>query len=196
MRGPILIVDGYLVKDDCTLLRQQYEHAVNFGELQPRGTLTTDVALSLVAKLVRVQRCCGVAPLDLRELRDGVGKRLTEYFELAPLIPDYSAYTRVKAGGLHVLHADSCLLDGSPNHTPHRVASAVLYLSEAGADFWGGELGFPDRELKIVPRPGRLVAFESTLANQHYVSRVSGGVRDALAFWFTHDPRRCEHWPS
>ena len=72
--------------------------------------------------------------------------------------------------------------------------SAVLHLQSQGSGFEGGELVFSDNEpgavhdeRSLTPLPpvqGRLLVFSSGWENEHYVSRVTNGVRFALPVFF------------
>jgi hypothetical protein len=111
-----------------------------------------------------------------------------DYAALATIGPDH-------ARDQHPLHADNQTLDGSPNHTPHRVVSALLYLNEQGVDFEGGTITFPnvDPPVEIHPKPGTLVGFRADLAHAHVVDPVTSGHRKAIAWWFTFDPNGQEY---
>ncbi len=167
----LLTVPGYVTPHYCEWLRTGYTGAMANG-LTPRGRLTTDTPLA------------GVIP-SAPALADAVRQRLEEFFpQLPPLRPDYVAYTRCAPGGRHPLHADAVKPDGSPNHTPHRVASAMLYLTDHGTDHAGGVLRFPGLGVEVEPRAGLLVGFLTSWDFRHEVTPVTAGERDAVAFWF------------
>jgi 2OG-Fe(II) oxygenase superfamily len=89
----------------------------------------------------------------------------------------------LRIGGRHPLHRDNCKEDGSPNHTPNRVWSSIVYLADG---FEGGELVFPGRGT-LKPLGGMLVAFPSGHDYPHEVLPVTNGRRYTLAIWFTGD---------
>ncbi len=66
----------------------------------------------------------------------------------------------------------------------------MLYLSEAGRDFTGGELTFKQPDLSVKARPGRVVCFPASTL--HSVSAVTAGRRYTLTMWFTRDADACE----
>jgi hypothetical protein len=100
------------------------------------------------------------------------------------------------------------------NNTDHYDYSGLVYLSTAGADFEGGLLELFDDPaaldcapfmdpvdpgpcrvvsapgLEVAPRAGRAIVFGSGRENPHRVTRVTGGTRFVLSFWFTCDARR------
>lgn len=196
MHDEILRLDNYLHPSLCKRLRAVYDEGLAARRFKPRGGMTTDIALHQVVAGKPHLNCCGLPPVSLKGLRDALALRLADFYGLGELVADYTAYTRAYLGGAHTLHADAVNLDGSPNHTPWRVASAMLYLNDGDKDFAGGVIEFPKRDLAVVPKPGHLVAFTCGLDNQHLVTPVVTGVRDAIAFYFTQDARHREHWPD
>jgi hypothetical protein len=79
-------------------------------------------------------------------------------------------------------HYDCKHPDGSPNGTPWREWSAVLYLSDG---YQGGELVLPHVGLVYKPRSGSLVMFKADTL--HGVRACSDGIRYTCAMWFTSD---------
>ena len=70
--------------------------------------------------------------------------------------------------------------------------TSLLYLTDHGIDFQGGEFVFVDIHDKlnrtIQPRMGRVSMFTSGIENKHYVSPVTEGTRYALTIGFTCNP--------
>ncbi len=96
------------------------------------------------------------------------------------------------------IHDEYWHVHADRNNTAHYHYSGLLYLSEYGKDFTGGEIKFYDPstfnedthtastvEQTIQPRPGRVLIFSSGPENPHRVERVESGQRFVLAFWFT-----------
>lgn len=108
----------------------------------------------------------------------------THYPHLPPLAEDYTAYTTLGVGGGHPLHADAQKADGSPNHTPHRLATAMLYLGDEGVEFAGGGIHFPGVGVRVRPTAGTLVGFLCDWRHRHEVPLVARGVRESVAFWY------------
>lgn len=169
----LLTVPSFLSAAECVVLRQQYAAGLAAKRFMPRGTNSTDTALS------------GVNPAFVEPIAGRASQLLLEQWpELPALELDYLAYTRMTIGGRHNLHADGFKLDGTPNHTPQRIATAMVYLSDGQSDFAGGLIRFPGLRAEIVPRVGLLVGFLTTVEFAHDVTPVASGVRDALAVWF------------
>ena len=170
----IFVVSKFLSPADCQRLRAIYEEGLRRGRFRPEGTThSTVIGLEYVTR-----------EEPFAHLYKEVGARLREQFSLPPLGLDYYAYTRMLPGSSHPLHADALTLDGRPNHTPYRVASAMVYLSESNLDFGGGWLQFPKLGVKVRERVGLMTGFLTDLEYQHTVPEVTWGVRDALAIWF------------
>jgi Rps23 Pro-64 3,4-dihydroxylase Tpa1-like proline 4-hydroxylase len=132
-------------------------------------------------------------------------------FQLDELVYDFALITEMRPGDSHVKHCDGTQLDGkTPNHTPHRTHTAMVYFNQHGEDFTGGELivgaGNEDGMLalnprtlglgisatrnmlfKVEPTPGLVVAFTNSVP--HEVLPVLKGRRFALSCWFQ-DGRR------
>jgi len=71
--------------------------------------------------------------------------------------------------------------------------TSLLYLTDHGHDFKGGEFVFVDNHDKlnrtIQPRMGRVSMFTSGIENKHFVERVTEGTRYALTIGFSCDPK-------
>jgi len=109
--------------------------------------------------------------------------------EFDVIIDDYEVgVVRLETGAFNGLHSDMYNLDGSPHEDPSktdREFSALVYLSEYGEDFTGGELVFPQHELKHQPKIGDLVFFKGDLEHTHKVRHVLSGERYAIVMFFS-----------
>ena len=135
---------------------------------------------------------------------------------------DFNAYNKVKnqirdyisehfdVSGLYLTHPTFfSRLDSNPAQTMHDEYwhlhvdketyanfhyTSLLYLTDFGEDFSGGEFVFVDSHDKlnrtIEPRLGRLSFFTSGIENKHYVKPVKNGARYALTLGFTCDPSK------
>lgn len=73
------------------------------------------------------------------------------------------------------------------SNTAHYDYSGLVYLSDYGVDFYGGEFVFLDANetLAVLPKRGRFITFASGPENPHRFLEVSRGHRYALSMWFT-----------
>lgn len=101
-----------------------------------------------------------------------------------PLYSDTAQLVRWHEGIELTPHVDNMEPDGSPNPTPYRSFSSILYLND-GYD--GGETYFPGHKLRIKPAAGALVLFGAGPEYVHGVTRLTRGLRYTYAGWFTYD---------
>jgi hypothetical protein len=92
-------------------------------------------------------------------------------------------------GAFNGLHSDMYNLDGSDwddesGRKDDLQFSAIVYLSEHGADFQGGELVFPQQGLSVQPKTGSLVFFRGDLDHTHKVRHVLEGQRMTIVMFF------------
>lgn len=94
------------------------------------------------------------------------------------------ALVRYRAG-MHQpeAHADKQNLDGTfKEGMEDWDLSVVMYFND---DFEGGDLVFPQHDIRIAPTPGRIVIYPGDDAYLHYVDHVTAGVRWACPLFFT-----------
>jgi 2OG-Fe(II) oxygenase superfamily len=84
-------------------------------------------------------------------------------------------------------HADNIEPNGTPNGTPHRSFSSILYLND---DYEGGETFYPGHLMRMRPKAGTLVLFGAGEDYVHGVTKVRRGLRYTYAGWFTFDRSR------
>ena len=169
----IFAMHKFLSEALCQKIRAEYQDAFDAGRIVPKGMGTgkTDVSISSYSNTAGW-------------LVDAAAEWLRPVLSLPPITLDYCAYTRLETGRSHELHADAVKLDGTPNHTPHRVATALVYLSDGYREFDGGELFLPEFGMSIVAQHGVLVGMPTDLAHRHAVTVVTRGVRDVIAIWY------------
>ncbi len=100
---------------------------------------------------------------------------------------DTSQLVRWEEGQYLDAHTDNLEPDGSPNQTPHRAASAVVYLND---DYEGGETFFPGLGFRVRPEAGLAIAFGAGASHVHGVTRLRRGRRYMMATWFTMEPAK------
>ena len=66
-----------------------------------------------------------------------------------------------------------------------RIISAICYLNN---DYEGGELEFPNYNIKIKPQAGMLIIFPSNFAYRHIAHPTVAGTKYALVTWITDRP--------
>ena len=96
---------------------------------------------------------------------------------------------KTSRGAHNGLHSDMYRLDGSSwedgsGREDELEYSALLYFSDHELDFFGGDLWFPQHNIRISPRVGTLVFFRGDLDHTHEVSMVESGERYAMIMFF------------
>ena len=130
------------------------------------------------------------------------------YNQVKDTIKDYIAeHFGIESTSLHLTHPTFfSRIENQPAKTPHDEYwhvhidketypsfhyTSLLYLTDFGEDFSGGEFVFVDVSDKlnrtIEPRLARLSFFTSGIENKHHVKPVISGVRYALTLGFTCD---------
>lgn len=121
-----------------------------------------------------------------------IKKEIETSFDIeAPVYADSYMFVKWIEGKQQYPHADSHHNTGRPNNTPWRKFSTVLYLND---EFDGGETYFPDHDLSIEPKKGRLALFSSGLDYKHGVNRVENGVRKNLIAFWGYDREMCRQY--
>lgn len=80
---------------------------------------------------------------------------------------------KYEKGGEFDLHSD----DGGGTF---RRVSTVYYIND---DYLGGEISFPDFNIKIKPEAGDFLMFPSSFAYKHKVFPITEGIRYSIASW-------------
>lgn len=104
------------------------------------------------------------------------------------IYPDYTDLVYWPLGLSMDVHADAVLLDGTPALYPYRYCAGVCYLND---EYEGGETFFPNFNIEIKPKKGKVVLFPSNLEHQHGVREVKGD-RYTMPIWFSKNPKNLE----
>lgn len=172
----MLVKEKFIDQDCCNLIIE----AVTTNRSEARHYSSRD---ELSAKDIGV----------VQPIRTAALSEVREFFGIHDLYLEFTVLTEMREGDAHSLHADNVKLDGTPNHTPQRSHTTMLYLNSGGGiDFAGGDLIFPALGRSFVPMPGLLVGFPCSLEYQHQVSQMVSGCRYALSIWYTTEIDRME----
>ena len=97
-------------------------------------------------------------------------------------------FSQISEGGYNPMHSDSTKLDGSPwrdDGIPEEIEySALLYASQSGVDFSGGQIYFPQHNLSVSPDKGSLIFFKGDVDHIHEVQPVESGKRHTLVLFY------------
>lgn len=96
-------------------------------------------------------------------------------------LPDFFSIKKYDQGVDMGPHVDS----SDPTTTNHPVISGVIYLND---DYEGGELHFPNQNIKIKPESGSLIIFPSVEPYLHHPQKIIRGNKYMIPlFWFRED---------
>lgn len=114
----------------------------------------------------------------------GLENKIKSDFELTDKIyADYLGLVKWEVGDIQHPHAD-----GENKNEKHpffwRNFGCVYYLND---DYEGGEIYFPNQNIKLKPKPNTLVFFPGTLEYLHGVTPITNGVRYTLTSFWTFD---------
>lgn len=198
-RELILVRDGFASAEECRALIEIYAAHHAPGPDQASNVLRSPVVWSS-ALLGGSHRA---AWRQIQRIKARIITAARAAFQLDELFVEADVLNRMVPGEVHIEHADNAdyrcaqhgdhrWIDGDctvgrwvpMSHRWWRDISAVLYLDDA---FEGGSLRFDQHGVTVQPRPGLLVAFPSSRMFLHHVTRVTSGVRHALAMWCTRD---------
>lgn len=117
---------------------------------------------------------------DLSKVFNRMGRVMSDHYQ-KPVELKSMFHSIMNPGALNPLHWDNYIDDGEED------ISALLYLNEG---FIGGDLYFPDQDIRITPKKGMFVFFNGTEDYHHTVEKVIEGHREALVgFYWPVDKR-------
>jgi predicted 2-oxoglutarate/Fe(II)-dependent dioxygenase YbiX len=93
-------------------------------------------------------------------------------------LPNYFSIKKYNPGSDMGAHVDS----EDPSDITHPIISGVIYLND---DYEGGELYFPEQNIKLKPSAGSMVIFPSFRPYFHHPMKVISGNKYMIAlFWY------------
>lgn len=111
---------------------------------------------------------------------DGLDKAFNHYSTV--LYPFAGKFIKGSVSHLGILkYTESGHLPEHSDEANTRVLSAVTYLND---DYVGGEINFPNVNVKIKPESGSIVFFPTNFVFTHEVFEIKSGTRYSLPFWY------------
>ncbi len=130
-------------------------------------------------------------------MKDQIKAYIAEHFEIdadSLHLTHPTFFSRLDAKPAQTVHDEYWHVHIDKDTYPTFHFTSLLYLTNAGDDFKGGEFVFVDSHEKlnrtVEPRLARLSFFTSGIENKHHVKPVTEGVRYALTLGFTCDPTK------
>lgn len=123
---------------------------------------------------------------ELKVISDRVKIELEKYFETAsPVYAEMPHFVRWRPSDhLWPPHADKEETNGTPHPYPWRDFGAIIYLND---NFEGGEIEYPNFNLRPTISAGTLAAHPGTLDYLHGVHPIKSGIRYTIASFLTLD---------
>lgn len=113
-------------------------------------------------------------------------KKEVDSFFKVDAFPTSPAIVRWLPGQFQLPHADKELHEGhdrgKPNDFPYYDISGLFYIND---DYEGGELYFPEQDLKFKPKAGSAYFFPGDMNYIHGVSEITSGIRYVCPFFWT-----------
>lgn len=105
------------------------------------------------------------------------------------VFPDNTELTFWNPGDKMSVHSDNSWQKDAPDHiketehpTKYRDYSVIFYLND---DYKGGEIYFPDHDIKIEPKKGMAVVFPSNGDYNHGVKEIKNSQRMTIPIWYS-----------
>ena len=128
-----------------------------------------------------------IASSLLTDVVNAVGGKIGEHYGVDAVV-SVAIFAEISEGGKNGLHCDAVMLDGTPwedgDWQEDMEFSALLYLNTSGSDYEGGQISFPNQDLVITPKTGRLIFFPGDIDHPHEVLEVSAGKRYTLVLFY------------
>lgn len=160
------------------------ENFIHEEWLESIARLISDVPNSMNAELL-VKQGHRKLESETRLIAIVIGSFLQHHYNVNLNIADIhpSFFRKTKLDHQTEIHADNENLDGCPKMGCENFdVSAIIYFND---DFEGGELWFPQQDLKIKPKKGSFIAFPGDARYAHGVLPISMGIRYSAPMWFT-----------
>lgn len=129
-----------------------------------------------------------------KSVKEKVRSAVAEHFGLqreSLFLTHPTFFSRIDAKPARTAHDEYWHLHVDKTTYPEFHYTSLLYLTDFGSDFEGGQFVFVDDKLNrtIQPRNGRVSFFTSGIENKHHVQQVTKGTRFALTIGFTCDAK-------
>lgn len=172
-RDGVVIVPDFLSPETVQIYREEisrlprhdiqghlYDKVIQMGESKVLNPLMCELKIE-VREFIEEYYSCVVGQEELASLVGTLpGWELSMHYDTnSGVVPTYAGY-------------------------PSRDVTSLLYFSDYGIDFTGGDLYMPNQDLLIFPKAGTLVLFPTSEKYLHRVSKVESGERlNISTFW-------------
>ena len=176
----IIEIDNYLSKSDCEYL---LDFAKNSTAWSDGGDSFWDNRIIHLASIPDNK----VNDIYKKVLRDIQNIIIKEY-RVNQIYPDTIQIVKWNMGDSQDPHSDSINIDGTEHVTPWRNFGSIIYLND---DYLGGETFYPNQNLEITPKSGKMVIHPADLIFIHGVKEIMRGERYTMpSFWTTDEKHK------
>jgi hypothetical protein len=147
--------------------------------------------------------------LNIKTIRDGysedvadiiysislrIQEEIKSWYGLDNVYPDLLQIIRWFPGMSQPAHADDMTDVGGADLSAfhHRDYGAIIYLND---DYTGGHTFYPQHNIEIIPKSGKLAVHPGTPEYMHGVTEISGGIRYTIASFWTKNKEKSLVWP-
>lgn len=171
----VRVIDDFLDQPTMDILVKWLD-----GDLRTSGIYRSEIDDEKILKILENQE-----GRIYNEVYNHYTKNYGVVFKQRPIGRTHLLKWNLQDGDIMPVHTDCETPDGEPvleNEYYRYNLSAICYLND---DFVGAELTFPEIDLTIIPKPGKLVLFPSRY--KHGVLNMVSGKRYTMPTWFTFD---------
>jgi hypothetical protein len=187
----IIELENFMTEDELdylnTFIRNNDSWDVTETHFNENGTVIydSDYWANRVATYPTIEKSDPKVPEIIQGMVERLKKKVDEHFSV-DASPTSPAMVRWLPGQLQMPHADKELHEGPdaglPNDFPYYDIASLFYINN---DYEGGELYFPNQDIKFKPKPGAAYFFPGDMNYIHGVTEIKSGIRYTVPFFWT-----------
>ncbi len=184
----VYIINNYLPPATCQTISKALNPLLNNSDRDPFVKAALGFANAMDAAKVSIEN--PIIPITNDQELNNVSALLTQTIMYVkslledtykePLNLIQCIFNQLSAGGSNPVHVD----DSTGMYSKLKYA-ALLYINQAGIDYQGGEIVFPEQSLTLKPESGTLIFFKGDDERPHGVQVVQKGIRENIIMFFT-----------
>jgi hypothetical protein len=189
----VQVIDGYIPKEEAKIIIEQFSPSLVSRRFAAAEADFSDNIMDVLRNIYD-----NMPITSSPELKEGsalitkfvnmIREEINSFYGVDVVSANVN-FAELSEGGSNGLHCDSVQLDGSPwddgnDLLEHLEFSALLYLNSSGEDYYGGEIVFPNQEVRVIPKAGKLVFFRGDIDHPHKVEKIVSGKRYALVLFY------------
>jgi hypothetical protein len=187
----IISLEDFMTEDEIKVLnefiRGNTEWDFTETHYNENGTVIYDASYweNRVASYPTIQKTNPEIPRIIEGMVARLKVEVDKFFGVDAL-PTSPAMVRWLPGQLQMPHADKELHTGpdagKPNDFPYYDIAGLFYIND---DYEGGELYFPNQDIKFKPKAGAAYFFPGDMNYIHGVTEIKSGIRYTVPFFWT-----------